>query len=182
MRRFVAMGVALAVLVTLEASCRRRKPEPAAEDDSPAAAPVPAPVAAAKPSPPPRPPIPAPAVPLRVSHLERGDRDALGYPIPKGARPVSKSKTSEVHEVPYTLESLERFFRREMGPGARVEKRAHGFRIVEDEAKGFVLVTKVGNGLPKVAVIRAPETPRRNVPAEGVPLQGGAPNLGGPGH
>jgi hypothetical protein len=116
--------------------------------------------------------------------LVRSDKPSLGFPMPEGVRQKKKAMGSELYEAPYTLDSLERFFRREMPRRARIEKRKYGFRVVESEAQGFILVTQVGTGYPQVAVVRPRAPTQRPQPSEGdtPPERGGLPDPRSPGH
>jgi hypothetical protein len=112
--------------------------------------------------------------------LVRADRPALGFPVPDGMRLVKKDPYGEAYESPYSVRSLERFFRREMGPDARIEKRQFGFRVVPRDGNGFLLVTQAGAGPPHVAVVRIPVNRSPDLPAEVGPLSPGAAPAPGP--
>jgi hypothetical protein len=148
--------VALAFAVVLASGCKRRKipPELLAEEEAPAEPavsspavkpPPPAPVAL-PPRPPPPPPQSGDAIPARAPE------PALGISVPEGAREISRGETTRVFSVPYEVERLRRFFRREL-PGARIEKRKFGFRVQPVDREGWILVTR-DRGETRIAVFR----------------------------
>jgi hypothetical protein len=120
-----------------------------------------------------RPERPGPAPPRGDVDPPRADRAALGHPVPEGLRPIQRASSSELYASPYTLKSLERFFRREM-PDARIEPRAYGFQVSPRGSHDFILVTKSGSAPPQVAVVRAVTNRARARPLEGEPLGGAA--------
>jgi hypothetical protein len=153
-------------------SCRRRAvPGPSAEEgEAPAALPAAksAPATAAQRKPEPRTSAPrgiaAAAARRSTSVAPRGDVDgvradlpALGQPIPEGLRVLRRASTAHVYESPYSVESLRRFFQREL-PAARIEPRAYGFRVVPPDRSGFILVTRRQTGDPLVSVVRYART------------------------
>jgi hypothetical protein len=93
----------------------------------------------------------------------RDPRPALGFPIPEGLRPMTRTETTESYESPHSLEILERFFRAQLGRGARFEKRRFGFRVHFDDSPAFILVTRAGPH-PQVTVIRPGQPVDRKPP------------------
>lgn len=169
MSRRVLAVVAIAVAV---AGCRRPKPPPipelertAAEETTAPSASPPAVASPAHPASAGSPPPSAPAAALPKSPLPPGgdvdpppaDRRALGVAVPEGLHPVQKSSGSELFRSPYTMDSLKRFFQRELGRDARIEPRAYGFKV-DLPGGGFVMATQRGKEEPLVAVIRPVRT------------------------
>lgn len=102
----------------------------------------------------------------------RADKESLGFPVPEGLKPVTarrkkkRRKFSKRFASPYSVRSLRRFFRRELGRTAKIENRRFGFKVEDPTRRGFIMVTQPpGYSKPVVSVVRPPVN-RPRLPGE----------------
>jgi len=169
-RKNHALGLVLVLTLFFAtiAGCKKRKlptvdvePETSASAspaaDEPATASPAVKRAAPKPTAPPVVPIAAPPVPGTITTTvvpTRALEPAFGFPVPESLKIITSSPGTALYESQQTIETLRRFYTRELGPGATLVDRMYGFEVRAANGNSSLLVTRApGDKVSTISVV-----------------------------